>query len=59
MKLIWVAAGDEDFALAGSKTLDGILTKHGIPHKFEITKGRHEWRIWREHLNMFAPLLFR
>lgn len=59
MKLIWVAAGDEDFALAGSKTLDGILTKHGIPHKFEITKGRHEWRIWREHLNMFAPLLFK
>ena len=59
MKLVWLAAGDEDFALGGTKTLDGVLTKAGIKHDLHVTKGRHEWRIWREHLNMFAPLLFR
>ena len=59
MKLIWLAAGDEDFALNGTKTLDDVLTKTGIKHSFKITQGRHEWRLWRPHLYEFAQLLFR
>lgn len=59
MKLIWIAAGSEDFALAGSKALDETLTKNGIKHSFAITPGyRHEWRLWRPHLRDFAQLLF-
>lgn len=59
MKLIWMAAGNDDFALAGTKALDETLTKHGITHSFKITTGRHEWRLWRPHLYEFAQLLFR
>jgi enterochelin esterase-like enzyme len=59
MKLIWLAAGDEDFALNGTKTLDEVLTKSGIKHSFKTTQGRHEWRLWRPHLYEFAQLLFR
>ncbi len=59
MKLIWVAAGDEDFALNGSKAIDETLTKNGIRHTFTITPGRHEWRLWRPHLQEFAQLLFK
>ena len=59
MKLIWLAAGDEDFALTGTKTLDEVLTKNGIKHSFKTTQGRHEWRLWRPHLYEFAQLLFR
>ena len=59
MKLIWLAAGDEDFALDGTKAIDEMLTKHGIKHSFKITQGRHEWRLWRPHLYEFAQLLFR
>jgi enterochelin esterase-like enzyme len=59
MKLIWLAAGDEDFALNGTKTLDEVLTKTGIKHSFKTTQGRHEWRLWRPHLYEFAQLLFR
>lgn len=58
MKLIWVAAGDGDFALDGAKALDVALTAHGITHTFKITPGRHEWRLWRPHLYEFAQLLF-
>jgi enterochelin esterase-like enzyme len=58
MKLIWVAAGDGDFALDGAKALDAALTSHGIVHTFKITPGRHEWRLWRPHLYEFAQLLF-
>jgi len=59
MKVVWLAAGDEDFALAGTKAIDDVMTKHGIVHSYTVTKGRHEWRLWREHLNMFVPLLFK
>jgi enterochelin esterase-like enzyme len=59
MKLIWLAAGDEDFALTGTKTLDEVLTKSGIKHSFKTTPGRHEWRLWRPHLYEFAQLLFK
>jgi enterochelin esterase family protein len=59
MKMIWLAAGNEDFALNGTKTIDEILTKNGIRHSFKVTEGRHEWRLWRPHLYEFAQLLFR
>ena len=59
MRMIWLAAGDEDFALNGTKTIDEVLTRNGIKHSFKITTGRHEWRLWRPHLNEFAQLLFK
>ena len=59
VKLIWLAAGDEDFALNGTKTIDEVLTRNGIRHSFKTTQGRHEWRLWRPHLYEFAQLLFR
>jgi enterochelin esterase-like enzyme len=59
MKLIWLAAGDGDFALNGTKALDEALTEAGIKHSFKITEGRHEWRLWRPHLYEFAQLLFK
>jgi enterochelin esterase-like enzyme len=60
MKLIWVAVGDQDFALNGSKAIDETLTKHGITHTFIVNPGyRHEWRLWRQHLWTFGPLLFQ
>jgi enterochelin esterase family protein len=59
MKLIWLAAGDGDFALDGARALDEALTAHGVKHVFKVTPGRHEWRLWRPHLYEFAQLLFR
>jgi len=59
LKLIWIAAGDGDFALNGAKAIDETLTKNGVKHVFKITPGRHEWRLWRPHLYEFAQLLFQ
>jgi enterochelin esterase-like enzyme len=60
LKLLWVSAGSDDFALNGSKALDEVLTKNGVKHHFSIRPGyRHEWRQWRQDLWEFAPLLFR
>jgi enterochelin esterase family protein len=59
IKLLWVGAGKDDFALSGAKALDATLTAKGIKHIFRITDGRHEWNIWRFHLNEVAPQMFR
>jgi enterochelin esterase family protein len=59
IKLLWIGAGKDDFALSGAKSLDATLTAKGIKHIFRITDGRHEWNIWRFHLNEVAPQMFR
>jgi enterochelin esterase family protein len=60
MKLIWIGAGDEDFAFKGAKALSDALTANGVKHEFVVNKGyRHEWRLWRPHLHEVAQLLFK
>ena len=60
MRLIWVAVGDQDFALKGSQAISETLKQHGVEHTFVLNPGyRHEWRLWRQHLWDFVPLLFR
>ena len=60
MRMVWLGVGDADFALNGMKTLDALLTKHGVTHTFVVRPGyRHEWRLWRLDLWEFAPLLFQ
>jgi enterochelin esterase family protein len=60
LKMVWVGVGDQDFALAGSRTLSETLTKNAIKHTFVLNEGyRHEWRLWRLHMTQFVPLLFK
>jgi S-formylglutathione hydrolase FrmB len=40
--------------------LDEVLNKHGVKHPLTIRPGyRHGWRLWRQDLWEFAPLLFQ
>jgi enterochelin esterase family protein len=60
MKLLWMGIGKDDTLTGTSaKALDAALTAKGINHTFRLTEGRHEWVVWRHHLNEVAPLLFR
>ena len=60
LKLLWLGVGDGDFALNGTKALDEVLTKNNIKHSLTVRPGyRHEWRLWRQDLWEFAPLLFQ
>lgn len=59
-KLLWLGVGKDDNLVGpADKTLDAALTTRGITHTFKITDGRHEWTVWRHHLNDIAPLLFK
>jgi len=59
MKLLWLGVGKDDGISASTKALDASLTAKGINHTFRLTEGRHEWVVWRHHLDEVAPLLFR
>jgi enterochelin esterase family protein len=59
-KTFWIAIGKDDALVrAGNKALIDALNASGITHTYLETDGRHEWTVWRHHLNQFAPLLFR
>jgi enterochelin esterase-like enzyme len=60
IKLLWMGIGkDDNLVGANAKALDATLTAKGIKHTFVVGEGRHEWVVWRHHLNEVAPLLFR
>ena len=60
IKLLWMGVGKDDTLVGPSaKALDALLTAKGIKHTFVVGEGRHEWVVWRHHLNDVAPLLFR
>jgi enterochelin esterase-like enzyme len=60
IKLLWMGVGKDDTLVGpGAKALDEALTAKNIKHTFRLTEGRHEWVVWRHHLNEVAPLLFR
>ena len=56
---LWIAVGDRDFALSGSKTLSEVFTRHGIEHDLHISGGGHTWLNWRVYLRDFAGRLFK
>jgi enterochelin esterase-like enzyme len=59
LKLLWIACGVEDTALAGARTTHEALEKAGIKHLYFETEGAHHWRVWRRYLRDAAPLLFQ
>jgi enterochelin esterase family protein len=59
-KTFWIAIGKDDALMINSaKSLDGVLSAKGIPHEYKLTEGRHEWTVWRYHLNELTPKLFQ
>ena len=59
IKLLWISIGKDDFLLKDAEAFHSLLNKHGIHSQWTVTKGEHEWTVWREYLRDFAPLLFR
>ena len=54
---IYLACGDRDELLPGSKRLAALLERLEIPHIFEILPGAHEWDFWDEALLRALELL--
>ena len=60
LKLFWIGVGKDDTLTGpGDRAFAQTLQKYGVTHTFVETEGRHEWTVWRHHLNTVAPLLFK
>jgi len=59
LELLWVGCGRKDFLFEANQKFLERLKNEKIEHTSHITEGVHEWRIWRNYLNEFAPLLFK
>jgi enterochelin esterase family protein len=59
-KLVWMSVGKDDTLTGpGDRALNDAWTKAGFTHAWSLVDGRHEWTVWRNHLNQVAPLLFK
>ena len=59
VKHYWIAAGTEDFALTGSKTLYSAAQKAGLNATFHTAPGAHNWSIWPVFLGEYGTLIFK
>ena len=59
LKLLWIGCGRSDFLFKANQGLIERLKADNIKHVAHITDGAHEWRLWRQYLNEFVPLLFK
>ncbi len=59
LKLLWFACGRQDTLFARSEKFSELLAARQIKHTFRPSEGAHVFKVWREYLSEFAPLLFR
>jgi enterochelin esterase family protein len=51
--------GGVDFAKPGAVEITSYLRSQGVTLTTTENQGGHDWRVWREDLHRFVPLLFR
>jgi enterochelin esterase-like enzyme len=59
LKLLWVSCGDQDGLMRVSQGLHDYLAEKNVPHIWHVDSGGHTWAVWKNDLNLLAPLLFR
>ena len=58
-KLYFIACGESDFIINGSRQLAAYFDAHGYPYEAMWTDGGHIWRNWRVYLTHFAQEIFK
>jgi len=59
LKLLWISCGIEDGLMSISQRTHDYLEKNKVPHIFYVEPGAHDFKVWKNDLYMFAPLLFK
>lgn len=59
-KLFWIPVGEDDNLTGpGDRKLSEAFKAAGVNHEFTLTPGRHEWTVWRNHLNDAMGRVFK
>ncbi|MEC9091957.1 MAG: alpha/beta hydrolase-fold protein [Planctomycetota bacterium] len=56
--LLWLACGSEDFLFERNNHFASWLKSREIKHTYQVSKGGHDWRVWRKYLGQFLGLAF-
>ena len=59
LKLFWIANGKPDIAYKNNQAMLEMFDRYGVKYVYQEGKGGHTWDSWKNHLYVFAPLLFR
>jgi enterochelin esterase-like enzyme len=59
LKLFWIANGKPDIAYKNNLAMLEMFDKYKLRYTYVEGKGGHDWTSWKNHLFVFAPLLFR
>ena len=59
LKLFWIANGKPDIAYKNNQAMLEMFDRYQLRYVYNEGKGGHTWESWRNHLFVFAPLLFR
>jgi enterochelin esterase-like enzyme len=58
LTLFWIANGKPDIAYKNNQAMLEMFDKYKLKYEYREGKGGHEWARWKNHLYVFAPLLF-
>ncbi|MFA7485656.1 MAG: family 43 glycosylhydrolase, partial [Phycisphaerae bacterium] len=59
LKLLWISCGDNDNLIAISRRTSDYLKSNDAPHIFYIEPGGHDFKVWKNDLDLFVQLLFK
>jgi enterochelin esterase-like enzyme len=59
LKLFYLGSGDKDKGFELIQKFHQILESKHVAHRWEVKSGAHEWKVWKENIHEFAPLLFQ
>jgi enterochelin esterase-like enzyme len=58
-KLVFISVGTEDPRFASMEAITGQLKEKNIKFIYKTYSGQHEWKVWRNSMIDFVPMLFR
>lgn len=58
IRLLWIGCGEDDFLLDRNNRFIDWLKKNEVQHTYELTKGGHDWRVWRQYLPTFLKAVY-
>ncbi len=58
-KLYWIGCGTDDFLYQENVNYRAYLDSLGLKYEYHESNGGHEWKNWRNYLQIFAERLFK
>lgn len=59
LNLLWISYGDADQLIPFGRRVHDYLVAHNVPHIFYIEPGKHDFKVWKNDLYLFAQFLFK